>query len=227
MNRTNPGGTLECAVVLLLLQVIGAIGLAGAFALGLLWPERRCYVAAFAFGAVLLGFCDFESNARARILFFILGSVATLILFAIATAFGFAIRVLLAKIGTVRRIRPGRLHRPGRDDDRSALLMAVLLYGVPLIVWPEEHRLGALVSSAILGVVYGSWSLQKWRRLRPICVRLRENAMLRQRSRSERTCIGCGYDLAGNTSGRCSECGKKIHPELHRHLLANGPIPRA
>lgn len=202
------------------------LGLAGAFGLGLIWPHRRGYAAAFALGTVLLGFCDFQGDVRDGVLFFVLGSMAAAIVFAIVADVGFAIRLLLARIGIVRRVRPGKLQRPGRDDDRTAFLMAVLLYGLPLIVWSEQHQFRGLGSSAIVGLAYGSWSLRKWHRLRPICVRLRERARLGQRSRAERTCIGCGYDLTGNVTGRCSECGRKIDPGLHRRLLATGPVPR-
>ncbi len=36
--------------------------------------------------------------------------------------------------------------------------------------------------------------------------------LMQRRPRDPRYCRGCGYDLTGNVSGRCPECGHETHP---------------
>ena len=43
-----------------------------------------------------------------------------------------------------------------------------------------------------------------WRRIR--------DRNVRERRRREHRCLGCGYDLTGNESGRCPECGTHTEP---------------
>ena len=44
----------------------------------------------------------------------------------------------------------------------------------------------------------------------------KSTAFLRLRIRARRgLCIGCGYDLRGNRSGHCSECGRKMSSPTH------------
>ncbi|MBN2562781.1 MAG: hypothetical protein JXQ75_17800 [Phycisphaerae bacterium] len=46
----------------------------------------------------------------------------------------------------------------------------------------------------------------------------------RDRSRpSPGRCQECGYDLTGNTSGICPECGTPIADDVKRKLAANEP----
>lgn len=56
---------------------------------------------------------------------------------------------------------------------------------------------GCLMALAIVG-----WSLLKGPRFR------------RKRLAANRQCVKCGYDLTGNISGRCPECGAPVHPEV-------------
>lgn len=55
---------------------------------------------------------------------------------------------------------------------------------------------GLLISVLIAAAVTAPWCIiQWWRRPRPGC------------------CQGCGYDLTGNVSGRCPECGRTVAAE--------------
>lgn len=44
----------------------------------------------------------------------------------------------------------------------------------------------------------------------PLIVLIRSPARRRRYRRKRGLCIQCGYDLTGNTSGRCPECAKEI-----------------
>ena len=44
----------------------------------------------------------------------------------------------------------------------------------------------------------------------PMIALIRSPARRRQRRRGRGLCIECGYDLTGNMSGVCPECGTKI-----------------
>ena len=39
----------------------------------------------------------------------------------------------------------------------------------------------------------------------------------REQRRKAGCCIHCGYNLTGNTSGTCPECGRPIHPPSRSH----------
>lgn len=43
-----------------------------------------------------------------------------------------------------------------------------------------------------------------------------------RRARPQLACRACWYDLRGNTSGRCPECGSSISPELQETINATG-----
>ncbi len=43
---------------------------------------------------------------------------------------------------------------------------------------------------------------------------------LRHGSHGEESCARCGYDLTGNVSGRCPECGRTLDPNSDRALTA-------
>ncbi len=56
------------------------------------------------------------------------------------------------------------------------------------------------VAAWLLAVLFGSY---------PAFVLVR-GRVLKRRRRRDGLCGKCGYDLTGNVTGRCSECGKKI-----------------
>jgi hypothetical protein len=216
--------------VLLLAHVVAIIGIAASFVLGILWPHRRHLSASFALAVVLVAFCTAGGDWRDFIPVGLGGSLAAILVFRIVTDLGLATGLVLVKVGLLpRRRRFGKFKRPDREDDRIALFFAIALYCLPLHAWFTDPRPTWLVDSAVLGFIYGTWSLRTWRRLRPICLRLRE----RRKPRPIFTphCAGCGYDLTGNESGRCPECGKRIEHALRGRLLTKGaataqPIPQ-
>lgn len=64
---------------------------------------------------------------------------------------------------------------------------------------------GSVGRVADLGVVVFAvsslaFTVQLWMTLRP----------LEQKPSGPPTCAGCGYNLTGNTSGTCPECGRRI-----------------
>jgi predicted amidophosphoribosyltransferase len=65
--------------------------------------------------------------------------------------------------------------------------------------WPEWTKDR---SGQIIGAVVPHWL--------PLSVALMPAAFLwsRRRLRKPGSCPNCGYDLTGNASGRCSECGE-------------------
>ena len=75
---------------------------------------------------------------------------------------------------------------------------------------PGGYRLGA--PRAKSRVVLVAADLWKWEALLGVCAAIAYwRGPRRRRVRYARgRCIGCGYDLTGNTSGVCSECGRTI-----------------
>jgi len=71
----------------------------------------------------------------------------------------------------------------------------VLVYGMP----------GAF---SVLGVAFAWWAL------------LRKPGTLKHALRPNE-CLNCGYDLRGNTTGRCPECNAGIAKGQRRHLGLN------
>lgn len=81
------------------------------------------------------------------------------------------------------------------------VILAGLLYGTALVTWAASgFRLGR-----------------------------RARAADRRLNRPRGTCRACGYDLTGNLSGRCSECGEPIDPpdadQNRAHRAAAGRAP--
>jgi len=101
---------------------------------------------------------------------------------------------------------------------RPALSFLVLI-GVILIVWAGRVSLfffgGSVGNIAdpvfgvlIYGLLAGSPLLLIWLWNR----RLRRSLRVQLRRKGVFLCIPCGYDLTGNVSGRCPECGAGIIP---------------
>jgi hypothetical protein len=59
-------------------------------------------------------------------------------------------------------------------------------------------RLPFWLPAVIIGLLVALLLLRDSRRVRPGC------------------CLCCGYDLTGNVSGRCPECGRAISTEVER-----------
>ncbi|MBL8881025.1 MAG: hypothetical protein JNG88_18065 [Phycisphaerales bacterium] len=75
----------------------------------------------------------------------------------------------------------------GRHDPSSTVLASV--------------PLGLLIAAPLLGVL-----------LVPLCLSSKSSALL-ARFQSDRVCRKCGYDLTGNVTGVCPECGTAIKAE--------------
>jgi hypothetical protein len=86
-----------------------------------------------------------------------------------------------------------------------AILSALLVVLAPWIdwwqygefYWPREKKLGALIAVAVSGLLSIAAVLLN----RSIRFRLQRVASARQ------VCFACGYDMRGNPSAPCSECG--------------------
>ncbi|HEY8748410.1 MAG TPA: hypothetical protein VIM11_10570 [Tepidisphaeraceae bacterium] len=66
-------------------------------------------------------------------------------------------------------------------------------------LWYKQKPLLAAAAFAALPVLWTGLTLNRAR-----------GAAIRWRRRIANLCAGCGYDLAGNTSGVCPECGMAI-----------------
>jgi len=77
---------------------------------------------------------------------------------------------------------------------------------------PEE-RLWAVVTCAIVGGVAFVWFFSN-------------RVRTQQRLVGPRRCVFCGYDLHGNTSGVCPECGEEVafHHERIEQGASDGPV---
>jgi uncharacterized RDD family membrane protein YckC len=86
-------------------------------------------------------------------------------------------------------------------------VLALILWPLIMLELPAGFRLG-----------------DRWANTKVIW---RKHAYRRPFCEPGRYCAGCGYDLTGNISGRCPECGLPI-PEDARHLLSipSGDLPR-
>lgn len=197
----------------LLIYVILLAALAGAFLAGLLWPGRRYgAVAGLGLGALLLAMFRYRGDWRLACLLVFFGLMAALLVFGFAADPGFAVCALFIRFGIFSR-RPAAapaFRRPRPKADRDALGFAALLTGLPVAMWFQSHNADRVVGNATIRLFYAVWWLIAWRRLRPVCLRLRERAANDARRRINRSCTGCGYNLTGNVSGRCPECGRRI-----------------
>lgn len=81
--------------------------------------------------------------------------------------------------------------------------------GVPLVVLPVKHLLPwRLLQFPLVIVLAASWGFgTTWIGRRRVQRALR----LRLLEHGVPICLTCGYDLTGNTSGRCPECGTKAN----------------
>ena len=59
--------------------------------------------------------------------------------------------------------------------------------------WPRVFVLVVVATLAMLWVLYGPY----------------EAHLLRRERKAKGLCVACGYDLTGNVSGVCPECGTK------------------
>ena len=87
--------------------------------------------------------------------------------------------------------------------------VTVGLYLIPYIGLKNIHPLAPRVVCATLGLVIGALILG----VALLIVTLAPAAVLLWRHRPRRPpghCGQCGYDLTGNVSGRCPECGSPI-----------------
>lgn len=111
-----------------------------------------------------------------------------------------------------------------RSTDRYCLRLRVVNGGVGLLYdgGPEVFDLRDFSFTAI-GVVVESHGGRRWHHrevtipawvLVPICciypALLARGPMRRRRRSKLGQCLTCGYDLTGNESGVCPECGRKI-----------------
>jgi len=81
-----------------------------------------------------------------------------------------------------------------------AIFIPMVDLGVPFDFLPEAVVLGILTSAAVVLAYLPS----RW-----IYTSLR----WKEADETGKYCITCGYDLRGNESGVCSECGTKIEPD--------------
>ena len=212
--------------MVLLIYVTLLAALAGAFLAGLLWPGRRHgAVPGLGLGALLLAMSRYRGDWRLACVFVFFGLMAALLVFGFAADLGFSVRALFIRFGIFSR-RPAAapaFRRPRHKADRDALGFAVLLTCLPVAMWFQNHNAHRLVGNATICLFYAVWWLAAWRRLRPVCLRLRERAANDARRRINRSCPACGYNLTGNISGRCPECGRRIDRRLRRHLTVASP----
>lgn len=79
------------------------------------------------------------------------------------------------------------------------------------IPWVSAHLprwLIAMIPPVFLGATFGLLMSYFWHR--PLQRRLRAELL----AQGIAVCLGCGYDLRGQTEPRCPECGKEFSPAL-------------
>ena len=95
-------------------------------------------------------------------------------------------------------MRPSRLHLPVRRPLKALAVIAAAaaVYPVDRAVRPFPFFAFVALSVVVAGVIAaGDWLAVE----RPM--------EAERRRRKRRLCTRCGYDLYGNVSGRCPECG--------------------
>lgn len=206
-------------VVIVAWTAVAAL-LATVFVIGLMWPtRRRPIIGGLAIAIMGAAACGAWGDWLAMGFILIFGSSLAAILLGFASDLGFVVGKALARVG-LRRRRPtdrGKFRRPRRNEDRDALGFTALSLLAPLIVWLGHHSGREAICVGFIGVFYAANWAFAWRRLRPVCRRVRDRAALEARGRAERLCTACGYDLTANASGRCPECGRRVAP---RRLVA-------
>ena len=116
-----------------------------------------------------------------------------------------------------RCARCGTRLPPAARPDAGAGLFLLWVIGEPvsalalLAVVAGSAALAGVVAGVVVAVVGGII----WWRLHPrrcrACGRWVSARQLRRWQRGE--CVHCGYDLTGNASGTCPECGSKIETD--------------
>lgn len=86
----------------------------------------------------------------------------------------------------------------------ACIMLTVLVVGIPWVSGYLPKWLEAALLSAAVGLGIGFTFQYLWRK--PVQGMLREHLL----AAGVPICIACGYDLRGNTSGICPECGKQI-----------------
>jgi len=93
---------------------------------------------------------------------------------------------------------------PGKAPDKFSLyLLAMLVAGLVMEVLPEFGFLLVLYTAGLF-ILYLVPELRGYFKFRTEMQR-----------RMSGCCLGCGYDLRGNTSGVCPECGRAIRRNSH------------
>lgn len=125
------------------------------------------------------------------------------------------------RTGTVRLDRPFELPPPNHREGWAWL-------GSRIMPEPDgagvSGHLGGLVltygmafaSGTIRAVAIPHWTLCMSLLAYPVIVFIR-GPLRRWRRRRRGLCLRCGYDLAGNESGVCPECGKEYSKESNAH----------
>ncbi len=68
-------------------------------------------------------------------------------------------------------------------------------------VWGKQDHMAAWVRAWVPCAIFGSY---------PFYSLVRSPARRRRRRREQGLCLDCGYDLTGNVTGVCSECGVMV-----------------
>jgi uncharacterized paraquat-inducible protein A len=99
-----------------------------------------------------------------------------------------------------------------------AAAVSVGVVGSVLVPRYFEHRIGiylSLVWTRLLGILASGLALAAvvWAILSLWHNPLRDQIRLELIRRGIPVCLGCGYNLTGNTSGVCPECGQPFEPK--------------
>jgi ABC-type dipeptide/oligopeptide/nickel transport system permease component len=97
-----------------------------------------------------------------------------------------------------------------------ALAVAFWVVFAVLCVVPAGGRIVALVEGVIVSVMLSAYvaAVLAWFvRKGTLAVRAERAGELRAARARQGLCPACGYDLTGNTSGRCSECGETVNAD--------------
>ncbi len=101
--------------------------------------------------------------------------------------------------------------REGRNFSRFCNLALVGIAALALLAYlyqPLFTRLGVWKSAAVIVVFVAAWFLAARAAMEAFCYGPIVRRVLR--SQGHDVCLKCGYNLAGNVSGVCSECGEAV-----------------